>query len=179
MIKKNKIVKYVGIFLCLIMMFKVSADMFHAYDKYYEIYKKYESSLNAQEQGQLENWVAAMQFGMYEEYYESWICSGALGDGTDNVVTEILLNEGYYTEYVEHLKEEGIIRADYVLPSGNQTGTVSTVTPEPITTEKCEEKDMWSKSDVNVRENGSTSYKKVSSLKKDEKVTVTGIDSTG
>lgn len=176
MIKKNKIVKYVGIFLCLIMMFKVSADMFHAYDKYYEIYKKYESSLNAQKQGQLENWVAAMQFGMYEEYYESWICSGALGDGT---VIEILLNEGYYTEYYDEIKAAGLIRADYVLPSSKRQETTPTVTPEPVTTEKCEEKDMWSKSDVNVRENGSTSYKKVSSLKKDEKVTVTGIDSTG
>ena len=38
---------------------------------------------------------------------------------------------------------------------------------------------MWATGTVNVRENGSTSYKKVGSLKAGEQVTVTGTDSTG
>lgn len=156
-----------------------------AEDPYYAIYKKYESSLNAQKQGQLENWVAAMQFGMYQEFYDSWIDNpGVMGYGADNIVTEILLNEGYYTEYVDHLREAGIIRSDYQLPSekkssGTESGTAAAATPVPITTEKCTEKNMWVKSEVNMRENGSTDYKKVGSLKRGEQVTVTGIDSTG
>lgn len=170
----------------------VIAIPYLAYDKYYEIYKKYESQLNEQKQGQLENWVAAMQFGMYQEFYDSWIDNpGAMGMGADNIVTEILLNEGYYTEYVDHLREAGIIRADYQLPSekkssgGSATATetaataTSTATPASVTTEKCTEKTMWAKAAVNMRENGSTDYKKVGSLKAGEQVTVTGIDSTG
>ena len=100
-----------------------------------------------------------------------------MGDGT---VIEILLNEGYYREYIDEMKSLGVLRADYELPSGTSSKTTSTVTvtPEPVTT-RCDEKTMWAKSQVNVRKNGSTSYKKVGSLKKDEQVTVTGIDSGG
>lgn len=165
----------------------VIAIPYLAYDKYYEIYKKYESQLNEQKQGQLLDWVGCMQDGMYQEYYDLWInAPGVMGMGADNIVTEILLNEGYYTEYVDHLKEAGIIRADYQLPSekkssGSSTAStaVQTATPAPVTTEKCTEKTMWAKAAVNMRENGSTDYKKVGSLKAGEQVTVTGIDSTG
>ena len=180
--KKNVTFKVV---LISIMMLVLVAGTFSAYDKYYAIYKKYESSLNAQKQDQLLSWVGYMQDGMYQEFYDLWINNpGVMGYGADNIVTEILLNEGYYTEYVDHLKEAGIIRSDYELPSGTSTKTTTsaataTAMPEPITTTKCDEKTMWAKSQVNVRENGSTSYKKVGSLKKDEQVTVTGIDSTG
>lgn len=145
-----------------------------------EVYDKYKDSLSTQKAMQLDNWVAAMQFDMYQEFYDGWICSGALGDGK---VIEILLNEGYYVEYYDEIKAAGLIRADYELPksakSSTTTNSTAQVTPESITTTKCEEKTMWAKSGVNVRENGSTSYKKVASLKKDEQVTVTGIDSTG
>lgn len=145
-----------------------------------EVYDKYKDSLSTQKAMQLDNWVAAMQFDMYQEFYDGWICSGALGDGK---VIEILLNEGYYVEYYDEIKAAGLIRADYELPKSAKSSTTTNsnaqVTPESITTTKCEEKTMWAKSGVNVRENGSTSYKKVASLKKDEQVTVTGIDSTG
>ena len=152
-----------------------------------EVYNKYASQLSGQKEMQLDNWVAAMQFGMYQEFYDSWIDNpGAMGMGADNIVTEILLNEGYYTEYVDHLREAGIIRADYQLPSekkssGSSTAStaVQAATPAPVTTEKCTEKTMWAKAAVNMRENGSTDYKKVGSLKAGEQVTVTGIDSTG
>ena len=145
-----------------------------------EVYDKYKDSLSTQKAMQLDNWVAAMQFDMYQEFYDGWICSGALGDGK---VIEILLNEGYYVEYYDEIKAAGLIRADYELPKSAKSSTTTNsnaqTTPESITTTKCEEKTMWAKSGVNVRENGSTSYKKVASLKKDEQVTVTGIDSTG
>lgn len=151
-----------------------------------EVYDKYAPQLGygTQKEMQLEEWVGYMQYDMYQEFYDLWINNpGVMGYGADNIVTEILLNEGYYTEYVDHLKEAGIIRADYELPksakSSTTTNSTAQATPESITTTKCEEKTMWAKSEVNVRENGSTSYKKVASLKKDEQVTVTGIDSTG
>lgn len=151
-----------------------------------EVYDKYAPQLGygTQKEMQLEEWVGYMQYDMYQEFYDLWINNpGVMGYGADNIVTEILLNEGYYTEYVDHLKEAGIIRADYELPksakSSTTTNSTAQATPESITTTKCDEKTMWAKSGVNVRENGSTSYKKVASLKKDEQVTVTGIDSTG
>lgn len=151
-----------------------------------EVYDKYAPQLGygTQKEMQLEEWVGYMQYDMYQEFYDLWINNpGVMGYGADNIVTEILLNEGYYTEYVDHLKEAGIIRADYELPKSAKSSTTTNsnaqTTPESITTTKCEEKNMWAKSEVNVRENGSTSYKKVASLKKDEQVTVTGIDSTG
>lgn len=175
--KRKKIFR--GVVTCF-MVFVLSMGVFFAYDKYYAIYKKYESSLNQQQQGQLEDWVAYMQFDDYEGFYNDWICSGALGDGK---VIEILLNEGYYVEYYDEIKAAGLIRADYELPklakSSTTTNSTAQATPESITTTKCDERTMWAKSEVNVRENGSTSYKKVASLKKDEQVTVTGIDSTG
>ena len=183
--KKNmKIVVMAAMVLAVIW----SAKVYKASENpYYDIYLKYEGSLNEQKQGQLENWSGYMYKGMYQEFYDLWINNpGVMGMGADNIVTEILLNEGYYTEYVDHLREAGIIRADYQLPSekkssGSSTAStaVQTATPVPVTTEKCTEKTMWAKAAVNMRENGSTDYKKVGSLKAGEQVTVTGIDSTG
>ena len=156
---------------------------------YYDMIQKYRGQLNAQKWGQLETWADYMHDGMYQEYYDLWINNpGVLGYGADNIVTEILLNEGYYTEYVDHLKEAGIIRPDYQLPTNKQQKATNvseedkkevSKTLPAITTEKCEEKVMWAKSQVNVRENGSIDYKKVGSLQAGEQVTVTGIDSTG
>ena len=169
--------------LCIVsIVAALTVGSFSASDnKYYDQMIKYKDQLNTQKWMQLDEWTGFMQFGMYQEYYDTWICSGALGDGT---VIEILLNEGYYREYIDEMKSLGVLRADYELPSGTSTKTTTsaataTAMPEPITTTKCDEKTMWAKSQVNVRENGSTSYKKVGSLKKDEQVTVTGIDSTG
>ena len=107
--------------------------------------------------------------------------SGAMASGTVNA---ILLNEGYYTEHYQELKDLGYLPEGYTLPSGNTSKSEKTqpeavATPEPVTTEKCTEKIMWATGTVNVRENGSTSYKKVGSLKAGEQVTVTGTDSTG
>lgn len=174
--KKRKIYGLAIVILAL----SITLGSFCAYDKYYEIYLKYETSLDEQKQGQLLNWVAAMHNDFYELYYTDWICSGALGDGK---VIEILLNEGYYTEYYDAIKAAGLIRADYELPNNSakaaSNGNAPAATPEPVTTEKCTEKVMWATGTVNVRENGSTSYKKVGSLKAGEQVTVTGMDSTG
>lgn len=183
--KKNSLIFV--LILVVTLVFSIVRGTYLAYDKYYEIYKKYESQLNEQKQGQLLDWVGCMQDGMYQEYYDLWInAPGVMGMGADNIVTEILLNEGYYTEYVDHLKEAGIIRADYQLPSEKKSSGSSTTstavqaaTPAPVTTEKCTEKTMWAKAAVNMRENGSTDYKKVGSLKAGEQVTVTGLDSTG
>ena len=175
--KKRKIYGLAIVVLALC----ITLGSFFAYDKYYEIYLKYEDSLDEQKQGQLLNWVAAMQFGQYEWYYEEWMSSGAMASGTVNA---ILLNEGYYTEYYQELKDLGYLPEGYTLPSGNTSKSEKTqpeavATPEPVTTEKCTEKVMWATGTVNVRENGSTSYKKVGSLKAGEQVTVTGTDSTG
>ena len=174
--KKRKIYGLAIVILAL----SITLGSFCAYDKYYEIYLKYEDSLDEQKQGQLLNWVAAMQYDLYDRFYSGWICSGALGDGE---VIEILLNEGYYTEYYDAIKAAGLIRADYELPKNSakvaSNDNAPAATPEPVTTEKCTEKVMWATGTVNVRENGSTSYKKVSSLKAGEQVTVTGTDSTG
>lgn len=181
---KNIISKVILLSLTMFMIV-LSTNYYNAatvsQEEAYNVYLKYIDSLNEQQQIQLENWVAAVQFGMYEEYYESWIASKALG--SNSKVAEILLNEGYYTEHIEEMKQIGVLRADYELPSKTSSkpsnNVSAVVSPESITTTKCEEKTMWAKSEVNVRENGSTSYKKVASLKKDEQVTVTGIDSTG
>lgn len=174
--KKRKIYGLAIVVLAL----SITLGSFFAYDKYYEIYLKYEDSLDEQKQGQLLNWVGYMHNDFYELYYTSWICSGALGDGK---VIEVLLNEGYYTEYYDAIKAAGLIRADYELPKNSakaaSNDNAPAATPEPVTTEKCTEKVMWATGTVNVRENGSTSYKKVGSLKAGEQVTVTGTDSTG
>ena len=175
--KKRKIYGLAIVILAL----SITLGSFFANDKYSEIYLKYEDSLDEQKQGQLLNWVAAMQFGQYEWYYEEWMSSGAMASGTVNA---ILLNEGYYTEHYQELKDLGYLPEGYTLPSGNTSKSEKTqpeavATPEPVTTEKCTEKIMWATGTVNVRENGSTSYKKVGSLKAGEQVTVTGTDSTG
>lgn len=175
--KKRKIYSLAIVVLAL----SITFGSFFANDKYSEIYLKYEDSLDEQKQGQLLNWVAAMQFGQYEWYYEEWMSSGAMASGTVNA---ILLNEGYYTEHYQELKDLGYLPEGYTLPSGNTSKSEKTqpeaaATPEPVTTEKCTEKVMWATGTVNVRENGSTSYKKVGSLKAGEQVTVTGTDSTG
>ena len=175
--KKRKIYGLAIVILAL----SITLGSFFAYDKYYEIYLKYETSLDEQKQGQLLNWVSYMQDNLEDEFYTMWMSSGAMASGTVNA---ILLNEGYYTEHYQELKDLGYLPEGYTLPSGNTSKSEKTqpeavATPEPVTTEKCTEKVMWATGTVNVRENGSTSYKKVGSLKAGEQVTVTGTDSTG
>ena len=175
--KKRKIYSLAIVVLAL----SITLGSFFAYDKYYEIYLKYEDSLDEQKQGQLLNWVSYMQDNLEDEFYTMWMSSGAMASGTVNA---ILLNEGYYTEHYQELKDLGYLPEGYTLPSGNTSKSEKTqpeavATPEPVTTEKCTEKVMWATGTVNVRENGSTSYKKVGSLKAGEQVTVTGTDSTG
>ena len=175
--KKRKIYGLAIVILAL----SITLGSFCAYDKYYEIYLKYEDSLDEQKQGQLLNWVGYMQDNLEDEFYTMWMSSGAMASGTVNA---ILLNEGYYTEHYQELKDLGYLPEGYTLPSGNTSKSEKTqpeaaATPEPVTTEKCTEKIMWATGAVNVRENGSTSYKKVGSLKTGERVTVTGTDSTG
>ena len=175
--KKRKIYGLAIVILAL----SITLGSFCAYDKYYEIYLKYEDSLDEQKQDQLLNWVSYMHGDLEDEFYTMWMSSGAMASGTVNA---ILLNEGYYTEHYQELKDLGYLPEGYTLPSGNTSKSEKTqpeaaATPEPVTTEKCTEKVMWATGTVNVRENGSTSYKKVSSLKAGEQVTVTGTDSTG
>ena len=175
--KKRKIYGLAIVVLAL----SITLGSFFAYDKYYEIYLKYETSLDEQKQGQLLNWVSYMQDNLEDEFYTMWMSSGAMASGTVNA---ILLNEGYYTEHYQELKDLGYLPEGYTLPSGNTSKSEKTqpeavATPEPVTTEKCTEKVMWATGTVTVRENGSTSYKKVGSLKAGEQVTVTGTDSTG
>ena len=175
--KKRKIYGLAIVVLAL----SITLGSFFAYDKYYEIYLKYEDSLDEQKQDQLLNWVSYMHGDLEDEFYTMWMSSGAMASGTVNA---ILLNEGYYTEHYQELKDLGYLPEGYTLPSGNTSKSEKTqpeavATPEPVTTEKCTEKVMWATGTVNVRENGSTSYKKVGSLKAGEQVTVTGTDSTG
>ena len=178
---KNKNYKILGIVTLLIALF-VTNSSYQAKLAPNDVFYKYRDSLNAQEESELETWAGYMQFDMYQEYYDQWISQGIIWES----VTEILLNEGYYREYIDDMKEMGVLRADYQLPSekkssGSSTAStaVQAATPAPVTTEKCTEKTMWAKAAVNMRENGSTDYKKVGSLKAGEQVTVTGIDSTG
>ena len=178
---KNKNYKILGIVTLLIALF-VTNSSYQAKLAPNDVFYKYRDSLNAQEESELETWAGYMQFDMYQEYYDQWISQGIIWES----VTEILLNEGYYREYIDDMKEMGVLRADYQLPSekkssGSSTAStaVQAATPAPVTTEKCTEKTMWAKAAVNMRENGSTDYKKVGSLKAGEQVTLTGIDSTG
>lgn len=157
---------------------------------YYDMIKKYQGKVTDQEYMQLEVWSSYMP-DYYQEFYDNCICSGALGRGSEGVVTEILLKEGYYTEYFDQIKAAGLVSPDFQLPSStakadnnseqeSSTPVVSaTSIPKEVTTTKCDEKIMWAKSQVNVREKGSTDFKKVGTLNKGEQVTVTGIDSTG
>ena len=174
--KKRKIYSLAIVILAL----SITLGSFLATENpYYDnIYKKYEASLNTQEQMQLESFVDCMYYGMPDKYVE-FIRANAVS----KKVVEIILSEGYYTEYYQEFKDAGLVSAEYELPR-NSTKAASNdntpaATPEPVTTEKCTEKIMWATGTVNVRENGSTSYKKVGSLKAGEQVTVTGMDSTG
>lgn len=167
-----------------------SKAVYASNNPYYDLIKKYQGKVTDQEYMQLEVWSSYMP-DYYQEFYDGWICSGAIGRGSEGVVTEILLKEGYYTEYFDQIKAAGLVSPDFQLPSSatktdnNSAKEVgipvdsTTSIPKEVTTNKCDEKIMWAKSQVNVRENGSTDYKKVGSLQANEQVTVTGIDSTG
>ena len=136
------------------------------------------SLLDLQKVMQAETYSSALQWGGLDEYAQGFI-EGAYSTET----LMFLLNTGRMLGYLDDFKAAGIVSQDYQSPytSGENTKatSVSQTTPEPVTTEKCTEKVMWATGTVNVRENGSTSYKKVSSLKAGEQVTVTGTDSTG
>lgn len=133
---------------------------------------------------QAESYSEALQWDDLDGEAEAYI-SGAYSKET----LMFLLNTGRMLGYLDDFKAAGLVDQNYVSPytssksasakSSTTTNSNAQVTPKSITTTKCEEKTMWAKSGVNVRENGSTSYKKVAFLKKDEQVTVTGIDSTG
>ena len=81
---------------------------------YYDIYKKYEASLNTQEQMQLENFVDHMYYGMPDKYVE-FIRANAV----NKKVVEIILSEGYYTEYYQEFKDAGFVSAEYELPKNS------------------------------------------------------------
>lgn len=127
---------------------------------------------------QAESYTDALYFDNLDVYAQGFI-EGAYSTET----LMFLLNTGRMLGYLDDFKAAGIVSQDYQSPytSGENTKatSVSQTTPEPVTTEKCTEKVMWATGTVNVRENGSTSYKKVGSLKAGEQVTVTGTDSTG
>ena len=127
---------------------------------------------------QAESYTDALYFDNLDVYAQGFI-EGAYSTET----LMFLLNTGRMIGYLDDFKAAGIVSQDYQSPytSGENTKatSVSQTTPEPVTTEKCTEKVMWATGAVNVRENGSTSYKKVGSLKAGEQVTVTGMDSTG
>ncbi len=133
---------------------------------------------------QAESYSEALQWDDLDGEAEAYI-SGAYSKET----LMFLLNTGRMLGYLDDFKAAGLVDQNYVSPytssksasakSSTTTNSNTQAIPESITTTKCDEKTMWAKSEVNVRENGSTSYKKVASLKKDEQVTVTGIDSTG
>ena len=134
--------------------------------------KEAENSLSdLQKVMQAETYSSALQWGGLDEYAQGFI-EGAYSTET----LMFLLNTGRMLGYLDDFKAAGIVSQDYQSP---YTSGVSQTTPEPVTTEKCTEKVMWATGTVNVRENGSTSYKKVGSLKAGEQVTVTGTDSTG
>ena len=174
--KKRKIYSLAIVILALSITL---GSFFAAENPYYDdIYKKYEASLNTQEQMQLEDFVSYMYYGMPDKYVEF-----IRANTVSKKVVEIILSEGYYTEYYQEFKDAGLVSAEYELPKNSakaaSNDNAPAATPEPVTTEKCTEKVMWATGTVNVRENGSTSYKKVGSLKAGEQVTVTGTDSTG
>lgn len=127
---------------------------------------------------QAESYSAALQWDCLDEEAEAYI-SGAYSRET----LMFLLNTGRMLGYLDDFKAAGIVDQNYTSPymsdNKNSTQQVATQKVEEILTEKCDEKNMWAKSQVNVRENGSTDYGKVGSLQANEQVTVTGIDSTG
>lgn len=176
---RKNILFYIITMIILLVTFKISDKSYIANSStganIYELIKQNEDNLNTQEIMQLESFYDYLSIGYYDEYADC-IMAKAI---SPNVV-KIIVDAGYYTEFVEDFKSIGMLPNDYKAKAISKSENINNnSTPEPVTMEKCEEKVMWSKSDVNVRENGSTSYKKVGSLKKDEKVTVTGIDSTG
>lgn len=125
---------------------------------------------------QAESYSEALQWDDLDGEAEAYI-SGAYSKET----LMFLLNTGRMLGYLDDFKAAGLVDQNYTSPyvSSKSTSTKSVSESNEVSTTKCDEKTMWAKSEVNVRENGSTSYKKVASLKKDEQVTVTGIDSTG
>jgi len=99
---------------------------------------------------------------------------------------EYVLDHGYLTAYVEELRAGGWISADYGVPVATAPVTetpVATETPvvkEPPTyTVTDVKKTMYVINQVNVRSGAATDYEKIGSLNRNEKVTVTGIASTG
>lgn len=127
---------------------------------------------------QAESYSEALQWNDLDGEAEAYI-SGAYSKET----LMFLLNTGRMLGYLDDFKAAGIVDQNYTSPymsdNKNSTQQVATQKVEEILTEKCDEKNMWAKSQVNVRENGSTDYGKVGSLQANEQVTVTGIDSTG
>lgn len=128
---------------------------------------------------QAESYSEALQWNDLDGEAEAYI-SGAYSKET----LMFLLNTGRMLGYLDDFKAAGIVDQNYTSPYGgtnaaNTTQATETKTNEEIITKKCEETAMWAKSEVNIRENGSTGYRKIGSLNKGDQVTVTGIDSTG
>ena len=98
---------------------------------YYDIYKKYEASLNTQEQMQLENFVDHMYYGMPDKYVEF-----IRANTVSKKVVEIILSEGYYTEYYQEFKDAGLVSAEYELPKNSaksaSNDNAPAATPEPV-----------------------------------------------
>jgi len=110
--------------------------------------------------------------------------TGANGVSADVIIYR--LERGHLLQYIDEFKAAGLIPQDYQVPGTASAPATApsqeapAATPESFTVETYDPaKTMWAVSNVNCRDGASTSYNKVGSLKQYEKVTVTGIASTG
>lgn len=63
---------------------------------------------------QLEDFVSYMYYGMPDKYVE-FIRANAVS----KKVVEIILSEGYYTEYYQEFKDAGLVSVNYELPKNS------------------------------------------------------------
>lgn len=118
-----------------------------------------------------------------EETVAGWIITlYNEGDMNAGLAANILINKyGVLTDYVDEFRAAGIaIDGNGGTSSGSGSGTASQPKPKTeYTVQDVEPYSAWATKDCNIRNGADTTYDKVGSLKKYEKVTVTGVASTG
>lgn len=118
-----------------------------------------------------------------EETVAGWVIAEYIKGNTNaGEAANILINKyGMLTNYVDEFRAAGImIDGNEGTSSGSGSGTASQPKPKTeYTVQDVEPYSAWATKDCNIRNGADTTYDKVGSLKKYEKVTVTGVASTG
>lgn len=167
--------KYKFRFLSILMVLVLAFGTFNAY----QVEK--EDITNAKQKIYLSD-IGMLAYRYGDESGYQYIVDHGGEYGVSSQVIIFYLERGHFHQHIDELKAAGRIPQDYQLPEDVSASAqeIPAATPEPFTVEAyTPAKTMWAVSNVNCRDGASTSYNKVGSLEQYEKVSVTGVASTG